>query len=337
LRLTPETAHGGRLAFPGKMKPLHRQSAAGDTTRHWAVADAGHQQIVLLDQQGQELRRIGSGRANLVDGGFDDCCFRTPQGLVCDHDRIYVADTGNHAVRLIDLASEQVTTLAGLGHRGPALPDAAPGRQSALASPWDLELDGDRLYIANAGTHQLALLTLGNGILHRLAGDGGEAIDDGPAAHARLAQPSGLTLSPDRRVLYFADSETSAVRALTLDGIGGSGAVETLVGRGLFEFGHANGDFAAASLQHPLGLCWYDGGLLVADSYNNALRRLDLTQRTVSDFDGGRFLCHDPICLPLGEPAGVTADGDQVFVVDTNNHRILRYLPAENRYDTWFA
>ncbi|HUN52276.1 MAG TPA: alkyl hydroperoxide reductase, partial [Candidatus Sulfotelmatobacter sp.] len=195
--------------------------------------------------------------------------------------------------------------------------------------------DGTTLYFANAGTHQLGRLDLASGTIQALAGDGAEAIEDGPALSAHLAQPSGLALDAGRRTLYFVDSETSAVRALHLQG--GDARVATLVGSGLFDFGHVNGGFAEARLQHPLGLCCFGGKLLVADSYNDAVRIVDPVTRQVEDFDGGRFTCSDPLCLPLGEPAGVAGDGARVFLVDSNNHRIIAYDMATMCYRTWFA
>ncbi|HYM33671.1 MAG TPA: thioredoxin-like domain-containing protein [Candidatus Cybelea sp.] len=330
LPLAGTSTADGALAFPGKMKPL----ATSTRLQRWAITDGGHHQIVMLSEKGREAGRIGSGALGFDDGNLRTATFNRPQGLICAADVIYVADTGNHAIRKIDLAAGRVTTLAGMGRRGGALPQAAPSLETALASPWDLELDGDTLYFANAGTHQLGRIDLANGTARALAGDGGEAIEDGPAAQARLAQPSGLALSPDRSVLYFVDSETSSVRALRS---GDAPAVQTLVGTGLFDFGHQNGDFVEARFQHPLGLCFADGTLLVADSYNGVIRALDLETRRVSDFDDNEFFCADPVCLPAGEPAGVTADAENVYMVDTNNHRIVAYEPRERRYRTWFA
>ena len=330
LDLAPAKAAAGRLSFPGKMKPL----AAGDGVAGWVIADGGHHQIVVVDSDGRERRRFGTGAPGFADGDGDSASFNNPQGLIAAPDHVYVADTGNHAIRRIDLADGRVITLAGTGQRGRALPMAAAAGETALASPWDLELDRHRLYFANAGTHQLGLIDLGRGSLHRLAGDSGEAIVDGPADEARLAQPSGLALSPDGTQLYFADSETSAVRTVTLEA---SPTVTTLVGTGLFDFGHRNGSFAEARLQHPLGIAWYDSKLLVADSYNGVIRLLDPRRGEVSDFDDGSYLCGDPICIPASEPAGVAVAGDRVFLVDTNNHRVLVYDPATKQYRTWFA
>jgi hypothetical protein len=255
-------------------------------------------------------RRRGSAR-------FDARALRA-----CSADAILVADTGNHAIRRIDIGERTVKTLAGTGRRGSPLGPLRPARQVALASPWELELDGTQVFIANAGTHQLALLDLERGRLGLLAGNGREALVDGAAYEASLAQPSALVLDDIGEMLYFIDSESSAVRALSLEG---QRRVSTICGRGLFEFGHMNGPFAKALFQHPLGVTWNDGALLVSDSYNAVMRRLDLEKGSVSDVDDG-FMCEDALSLPLAEPSGVWADGaGRVLVADTNNHRIVEY------------
>lgn len=334
LDLTPPPVPSGRLLFPGKLKPLPPRTPAD--ARQWVLADSGHHQIVVLDDNGREVRRCGSGRPGFADGPAETASFDGPQGLTGDAVALYVADTGNHAVRRIDRATGTVTTLAGTGARGGTLtPGGGPGPTTALASPWDLEVQGNNLFLANAGSHQLGVIDLDTGRVACLAGAGPEGIHDGPAAAAHLAQPSGLALAPDGATLYVADSETSAIRALDRR----SGALTTLVGTGLFDFGHANGPFAQARLQHPLGVALAGTDrLLVADTYNNDVRVLDLERREVADFDAGRFTCTDPVCLPLSEPAAIVADGpDRVLVVDTNNHRILEYRVPEHRYRTWIG
>ncbi len=313
----------GRLSHPGKIR------AAGGGA--WAVADAGHHQIVLLDDAGARLRRYGSGIAGFEDGDAETACFDRPQGLACTAQAIYVADTGNHALRRIDRASGAVTTIAGIGVRGGVLKGRAAGRGCALASPWDVAAADGRLYFANAGSHQLGVVDLRTGAVAPLAGAGGEDIVDGAAPEALLAQPSGLALSPDGATLYFADSETSAIRALSLP----EGRVSTLVGRGLFAFGHRDGSWEEALLQHPLDVAASDGRLVVADSYNDRLRVLDLAARTVAGLDPGA--CADDPCRPFAEPAGVAVAGrDRLLLSDTNNHRIVEIRLDEGRYRTWF-
>ena len=321
----------GRLAFPAKIKRLCRPGAPN----RWAVADSGHHQIVVFDDASRELQRFGSGLPGFVDADAVHAALRSPQGLICDAQSIYVADTGNHAIRRIDLATGLVTTIAGTGERGCILKRPQPAAEAELASVWDLELSGDRLFFANAGTHQLGELSLERGELRPLAGNGNEALADGDGDEAQLAQPTGLALDPTGRALYFADSESSSVRRVWL---GDRPRVETLVGAGLFEFGCCNGDFAAARLQHCRGLAWWNGGLLVADTYNSMLRRIDLDRRCVSAIAGCGHNGSGDGGLAGGEPAGVCTDGaDRILIADTNHHRILDLRPSTGTARSWPA
>jgi hypothetical protein len=140
-----------------------------------------------------------------------------PQGLALDGDALYIADARAHAIWRADLKARTVSRLAGTFELGRA-PLAGTGKASEtpLRSPWDLALRGHTLLIALAGSHQLAALDLREGTLSLLAGSGREALQDGPAREAALAQPSGLSLSG--ATLFIADSESSAMRALDLDG-----------------------------------------------------------------------------------------------------------------------
>ncbi len=327
LDLALEEEPKGRFLFPGKLKRV-----PGSLVR-WALADAGHNQIVLLDDNGADVKRYGSGAAGFGDGTATTATFDHPQGLVGANDALYVADTGNHAIRRIDLKSGAVTTLAGTGQRGATLTGTqAAAKTTTLASPWDLEKKGDKIYFANAGTHQIGVFDLSANTVARLAGSGEENLKPGAPADAAFAQPSGLTLAPDGNTLYVADAESSAIRAITLS----DDSTRTLVGAGLFEFGKNDGSFETARLQHPLGVAVDGNRLLVADTYNSRIRTLDLAKKTVSEFDGGKFTCTDPICYPTREPAGIlVANSDRIFLVDTGNQRIEEYTPSKMTSRTW--
>ncbi|CAA7626733.1 thioredoxin-like domain-containing protein [Magnetospirillum sp. UT-4] len=326
LAVSPITEGGGRLRFPGKIKRCPDGGA-----RLWAVADGGHHQVALFDDDGGEVARFGSGRPGWQDGTGAAAAFNGPEGLACDERAIYVADTGNHLIRRIDRASGRVDTVAGMaGFRGPALRHASGAGSCALASPWDLEVAGGRLYFANAGSHQLGLVDLAGGTVTPLAGTGAESLVDGPAAEAVLAQPSGLALCPESTGLFFADAESSALRRLDLDG----GRVETLVGAGLFDYGHVDGTLAEARLQHPLGLAVADGRVYVADTYNSAIRVVDLAGGSVRDvarFGHGASSGRLP-----SEPSGIAADGPgRLLVSDSGNHRVLELAPEEGSVRIW--
>lgn len=331
LPLVAQPSAAGQFRFPGKVKPLRRD---GQPLR-WAVADSGHHQIVVLDDGGQECWRFGCGEPGLIDTDVSGSAFNSPQGLICAGPYVFVADTGNHAIRRIDVDTGTVVTLAGTGERGPVLRRAEPARDSRLASVWDLELCGGQLFFANAGTHQIGVLDLDRGVVSPLAGCGTEDLLDGAATTARLAQPTGLALAPDCSVLYFTDSETSAVRQVRL---GDAAAVETIVGAGLFEFGSRNGAFGEARLQHCLGLTWWKDGLAVADAYNGAIRWIDLQGACVRGLAASDPACSGVPALSGGEPAGIAADGpERLLVADTNHHRILELIIPDRSTRVWAA
>ena len=147
-----------------------------------------------------------------------------------------------------------------------------------LSSPWDVvwseALGG--FVVAMAGHH--TLWAVDGWKLGLLAGTMNEGLEDGPGAEAWFAQPSGLAVGEDGTV-WVADAETSALRRVT--GLGGGVAavpggvdVSTAVGQGLFDFGHRDGAADQALLQHPLGVAVLpDGSVVVADTYNGAIRR----------------------------------------------------------------
>jgi hypothetical protein len=157
------------------------------------------------------------------------------------------------------------------------------------------------------------------GLCRAFVGSGRENIVDGPAESAALAQPSGLALLGNH--LYFADSEVSAVRRVDL----AAECVETLVGRGLFDFGDVDGDFAAARLQHPLGVTAWGKKLLVADTYNHKVKLLDPEAGSIRTLMGdGAPGTERAGGLALFEPGGLHVAGETLYIADTNNHRLLR-------------
>ena len=83
---------------------------------------------------------IGTGQSGFQDGASDQAKFSSPQGVACDDTSIYVADTGNHALRHIIFEGNQtkVTTLAGTGHQGTDKSGGKSYTTQELSSPWDL-------------------------------------------------------------------------------------------------------------------------------------------------------------------------------------------------------
>ncbi|MBN1402273.1 MAG: redoxin domain-containing protein [Anaerolineae bacterium] len=310
----PETA----LSFPGKV-------LADEDGGRLFIADTNHHRIVVADLEGQVLSVIGSSARGLQDGSFEQSAFAKPQGLALHGDTLYVADTENHAIRAVDLEAREVRTLVGDGTLG-YVRTSSPAATARLNSPWDLELMDNVLYIAMAGLHQLWAYDLAAGTIGPYAGSGREGLLDAPLMRAALAQPSGLT--SDGRVLYFADSEASAVRTADLLA---TGQVRTIVGEGLFEFGDVDGVWPQARLQHALGIVYHRSYLYVADTYNHKIKRITPGEGRVTTLAGtGAPGWRDGDEASFYEPGGLSALGDRLYVADTNNH-VIRTIELDTQ------
>jgi len=275
--------------------------------RYVAVSDTGHNRVVLLDRFGKSLKVIGDGARGSRDGAPGQAEFDGPQGLAFDGDALYVADTGNSLIRMIDLPSGEVKTIAGNGQQGYAIIGRHPAREVGLSSPWGLQLVGRQLYIAMAGIHQVWRLDLDKDDVGVFAGSGAEGIADGPLDQASFAQSSALAYHEG--VLYVADPEASAVRRIDLK----TGVVETLIGKGLFVFGLSDGAAGQALLQHDQGLVWLGDRLYIADTFNNAIRVLDLRAAKVSTLATGLSQPGGLAVLDRDRPLLGRIGGVQVF------------------------
>jgi len=309
------------LRFPGKV-------LAHEASNRLFIADTGHHRLVVATEEGRLLFTIGSGEPGLRDGDFETAQFHHPQGLALQGETLFVADTGNHCLRRVDLQRRRVETLAGTGRLGQGSLLAGDAHRASLRSPWDVAVHGEELYIAMAGTHQLWRLDLQKGRLTPFAGNGFEGLRDGPRTAAWLAQPSGLALGEGR--IYFADSESSAIRFVEL---GPEGQVRTLVGVGLFDFGDRDGLGEVVRLQHPLGICYHEGVLYIADTYNHKIKRLLPTTRacqTLAGLGSPGYRDGPAAQAQFDEPGGLSYAGQRLFIVDTNNHA-LRVLDLSNQ------
>ena len=304
------------LTFPGKV-------LAEPGGSRLFIADTGRNRIVVADRDSARVTAVyGSGLAGLDDGPSTSATFHAPQGMALsgDGDTLYIADTNNHAIRTVDTATGQVSTLLGTGVRGyPPEPGTAPG--VAIASPWDVLLDGDTLYIAMAGTHQIWSMDLTTSAAAPLVGSSVEGVRNGPLAEAELAQPSGLALIGD--TIYFADAESSSIRSADIRGTDGATALVAGPDSSLFEFGAIDGLGDEARFQHPLGIAAVDDAtLLVADTYNSLIRRVTPATGLATTYVGDEPGWRDGDRPRFDEPGGISVDGSTAFVADTNNHAI---------------
>ncbi len=314
LRLEKDRTADTVLSYPGKV-------LADPASDVLYIADTEHHRIIATTDAGEVVAVYGSGSAGFVDGPASQASFFSPQGLALIGETLYVADTTNHAVRSIDLATGTVGTLAGTGDKGWP-PVGGASAEVSLASPWALASDGQLLYVANAGTHQIWVIDLESMTAMPLVGNTRESTTNGPLAEAELAQPSGLAIRDG--ILYFADSESSSIRSADVGSANGVTALVAGAVASLFDFGDVDGVGSEARFQHPLGIAIYGDLLLVADTYNSKIKTIDPATGEAVTLYGGEQGWEDGRNPRFHEPGGLSVDGDVAWVADTNNHVIRR-------------
>ncbi|HKK48569.1 MAG TPA: hypothetical protein VJ932_05700, partial [Alkalispirochaeta sp.] len=302
---------------------------AGGTTLY--VSDTANHRIIAIDTESFHIEAvIGGSGPGFADGDFGTSRFHRPRGLDTRGDMLYVADSGNFAIRRIDLAEGVVDTIAGTGAQGRGAPP--PGTEFPttapfeLSTPWDVAPGPDgTVHVSMTGVHQIWSWELSADTFGPIAGTGHEGAVSGVSlATAELAQPTGIALADGR--LFVADAESSTIREIDF----GSDTVARLAGtpeRSLFDFGNADGPPGVNRFQHPRGIAVDSEAVYVADTYNHAIRRIDRHTGEVTTVAGGETGGYrdGPIGIAsFSEPGALALDGSTLYVADTNNHAVRK-------------
>ncbi len=358
----------GTLRFPASVVLLPGGNLLVADAGHHGLAELEADGETLVRRIGDGTRGLVDGAAGTARFSEPNGLTLLPEDVAAavGYD-VVVADTVNHALRGVRLTDGDVRTLAGTGTQylvgDPLVPSPQPGRSDLwrdaagrprdartvpLSSPWDVAWSPTTrtVVVAMAGNHQLWAFDPESGAIEPVAGTMNEGLVDGPLAEAWFAQTSGLAVAQDGRV-WLADSEVSALRYLDpttdpttaggdqhagpADRFGPGSRVGTAVGAGLFDFGHRDGTADQALLQHPLGVAVLpDGSVVVADTYNGALRRWVAPASGAPAGTPGEVTT---LATGLAEPSAVVVlaegDGLTLLVVESAAHRLTRVaLPA---------
>ena len=159
-----------------------------------------------------------NNRVRVIDGGIIRTLVAAPlslpRGLAVNGDGLYIADTANNAIRRYDLGTKVLTTVAGGNTAGYV--DGVLGTAALLRQPSGLAFDDKaNLYIADTGNNVIRELASADHVIRTVAGTGkaGEFGDGGPAILAQLASPTGVAVRPNGDVV-IADTANNLVRVL---------------------------------------------------------------------------------------------------------------------------
>ena len=230
------------------------------------VADSWNHCIRKIDRKTGKIETVaGTGEAGFSgDGGpATRATFNYVMCITLDPtaDKLYVADLKNLRIRVIDLDTGIVSTVAGNGQRG-VPEDGAEATKAPLVDPRAVTADSQgRVYVLERGGHALRVVDP-NGRIRTVAGTGKRGFRDGPALAAEFGSPKHVCVDDQDRVLV-ADDLNGAVRRFDP----ATKSVTTVLGRG-----HSR---PKVELLHPHGVCIEQGILYVVDTGNNRILRVD--------------------------------------------------------------
>ncbi len=302
------------------------QGVAVDSAGNLFVADSFNHTVRKITPAGAVTTVAGTaGVAGSADGTGSAARFAYPSAIAIDSaDTVYVADSGNHTIRVISPAGV-VQTLAGLaGSRGSADGAASVAR---FDFPEGVAVDAAGVvYVSDSGNHTIRVIAVG-GAVSTLAGAAGQAGNaDGTGAVARFDHPFGIAVDAGG-TLFVADHGNHTIR--TVDP---AGVVATFAGTAGVA-GDTDGTGAAARFSMPKGLVIdVAGNLLVADFGNHTVRAVTSTAvvTTVAGKPGSWGSADgDSATARLLFPGGVAVDtGGSAYIADSGNHAVRKVAPG---------
>jgi len=294
------------------------------------VADSSENKIRRVDLSTATVTTLAGSGYGSSDGVGTAAFFKNPAGIAVTANgrSVVVADQDNNKVRMIDILTGAVTTLAGSGAEGSS---DGSGTSATFLYPRGVATtpDGAAVLVSDSGNHRLRRIQIDGAVVSTLAGqvsDEGIGIEggyvDGIGSDARFSWPCAIVITPDGTSAFVADASNARVRRVDLS----TASVTTLAGGG---YGSSDGVGTAAFFKNPYGvsLTANGGSVVVADQNNNKVRMIDILTGAVTTLAGsGAEGSSDGsgTWATFKYPRGVatTPDGAAVLVSDSGNHKL---------------
>jgi len=307
----------------------------------WGVAVGPGGEVYIADAYNHSIRKVtAAGAVTLLAGGAKtigpepgwtdglgaNARFNSPSGVAVDSvGNVYVADTGNNAIRKIT-ADGDVITLAGAGPDSPGFVDGT-GLEAQFTSPYGIAVDSSGyLYVADTGNHAIRVVSPA-GTVTTLAGAGPESpgFAEGTGSQAQFTSPMGVTVS-SMGVVYVADAGNNAIRSIS-----SAGAVQTIAGGGPEASGYEDGIGLNATFSSPYGITVDSEQLVyVADSGSNTIRKIapNGTVSTPAGLGGSsNYVNGTGTVARFNNPQGIAAASAGVlYVGDSGNQRVRKVV-----------
>jgi sugar lactone lactonase YvrE len=300
----------------------HPNGMASDEAGNLFVVDSGNHTIrKVAIATGEVTTLAGSpGQQGSTDGIGASARFHDPSDVVGDGaGHLYVADTTSRAIRKVVIATGAVTTLT----RSPGPGEGTDGIGLRLNGPVGIANDGaGNLFVTDFGYGMVWKVVIATGEVTAIAGSAELGSADGTGTAARFYYPMGIA-SDRAGNLFVADMYNSTIRKVVI----ATGEVSTIAGSPE-QTGGRDGVGPAARFWLPTGIAMdKSGNLLVADSGNMTIRRIDMSTRAVTTVVGSperMGVVLEPLPAALRRPWGlVLGAAGELFVSDSDENAIL--------------
>ncbi len=308
---------------------LNRPSqVVASATGGYYILETGYNRVLYVDPGGKVEAVAGDVTAGFSGDGGDarDALLNNPGGMDVDgNGNIYIADTYNHRVRMID-QSGIINTIAGSNQAG-FFGDGQPATEAGLHTPVDVAADPfGKVYISDQDNNRIRMVDL-DGIIQTVGGTGEFSFngDDIRATDANILEPAGIDSDPEGNI-YIAVAGHHMIRRIDIDG-----KIKTVAGSGISGFLGDGGNAVSASLFSPQDVYVSADGksFYLADTSNHRVRFVDENGDIFSvagngepDYNGDGLFATE---ASLRYPGGVSMDPfGNLYIADTNNARIRR-------------
>jgi sugar lactone lactonase YvrE len=317
---------GASASFAGFNQPYGVAVATGSGNVY--IADYANYRIRMVNATTGNISTVaGNGNGGFAgDGGAATSAqLNRPYDVLVDGaGNLYIADTYNHRIRMVNASTGNITTIAGTGASGFG-GDGGQATSAMLNYPQGLALDiaDNLLFISDTNNNRIRQVNLTTGVITTVAGNGGGGYggDGALSTSATLNNPVGIAFASPN-ILYIADWNNQRVRKAIV-----GGNMSTVAGNGSWYPVVDNCPGTQGTLYNPWGVRLDgSGNLYISDYNNNRIRKLDAGGNlTTYAGTGGAGWSGDggaPINALLNHPAGlaVNANNQLIFADYSDNH-----------------
>ena len=303
-----------------------------DSAGNLYIVEMTGNRVRKLDGNGMLTVIAGTGEKGAKDGPGLAAQFNGPHNLAISANRMFLADTWNNCVRVMDLDTGNVRRVIGTGEKG----FAGDGFEASLATfggIYCISVGGNKvLYLADLDNSRIRAVNPNMRLVvptMTVAGNGTKGVPaEGAIAAASPLNDPRAVIADALGQVYILERGGNSLRIVDTNG-----TIRTLVGTGQKGNTGDGGDAKQATLNGPKHLCFdHDGNVLIADTENHVIRKYlthegKIVRVAGTGKKGNKGLGGPPLDVELNQPHGVYVHKDgTLYISDSSNHRVLKVV-----------